>query len=175
MAIVHVALILALAAPAEAMPDPHGADWTAPPPPPAPVSAVPIVSTSTSSTSPYMTSTRPFDPSTPVVIIPHDPPTSSLSRRERKFLWASGGVALAAIPAIVFMTIGIVKMGRLKSQIETEVMENPQGPFPYDLARKYERQQGVVIGTSVASFLLGVTGLALLFVATRRHRHRGPR
>lgn len=175
MATIHLALILTLAAPSSDMPDAHGPEWTAPAPPPGPAAPLPTMLSSTTSTSPYVTSTRPFDPSTPAVGIYHEPSTRSLSARERKLVWASGGVSLAAIPAIVFMSLGIVKMGRIKSQVEAQFMEDPFGPYPYDLVQKYDRQRGIVIGTSVAAFLLSTTGLVLLFVATRRHRQRGTR
>lgn len=175
MATLHLALALSLVPPPSDMPDAHGPEWSAPAPPATPVSPLPPVLSSTTTTSPYLTTTQPFDPSTPVVTIPHDPSTGSLSRRERKLVWAALGIEAASIPAIVFASIGIVKMRRIKAQVEAEVMDDPLGPFPHDLAREYEKQRGIVIGTSVATVLLSTTALVMLLVATRRHRLRGTR
>jgi hypothetical protein len=175
MATLHLALVLALAVPPAEMPDARAPEWTAPPPPPAPVVPVDPQPTSTTSTSPYITSTRPFDPSTPVVTIAHEPSTRQLSRRERKLVWVAGGMTLASIPLFVVMTAAIVKMRRYRSQFDAELQENPSGPFPYDLARAHDRQRDIAIGTSIGGALISTAALVLLFVATRRHRQRGGR
>lgn len=172
MAIVHLLLVACLVAPAPDMPDPMGPEWTAPPPPRAPTPRPVATTSGTSATSPVATSTRPFDSTTQPVVIHHDPPVRSLGHRDRRLFWAAGALAIATVPLTVVTVIGSVKMRQLEAEFVTRRMEDPTGPFPYDIAREYQRQRSITIGTAVGGSLLAVAALVMSFVATRRYRER---
>jgi hypothetical protein len=161
------------------MPDVNAAEWIAPPPPPPPpppptTSAVPSLP-STSLLSPTVTTTRPFDPSTPVVTTHRDPKLRWLTTRERKLVYVALGLDAVSMIPFGFMVDSAVKFDRARDRFDAQRKDDPNGPFPEDLAREALHHRDIVIGTSITVVVLATAAGVLYFLATRRHRRDGPR
>lgn len=159
------------------MPDVNAAEWIAPPPPPPPpagTSAVPSLP-STSLVSPTMTMTRPFDPATPVVTKHHEPKLGRLTARERKLVYVALGLDAVSMVPFGFMVDSAVKFDRARDRFDAQRKDDPNGPFPHDLAREALHHRDIVIGTSITVVVLATAAGVLYFLATRRHRRDGPR
>jgi hypothetical protein len=122
-----------------------------------------------------MTATRPFDPATPVVTTHHEPKLGRLTTRERKLVYVALGLDAVSMIPVGFMVDSAVKFDRARDRFDAQRKDDPNGPFPHDLAREALHRRDIVIGTSITVVILATAAGVLYFLATRRHRRDGPR
>jgi hypothetical protein len=158
------------------MPDPFGAQWHAPPPPPRPLQmGTPLANVPAPESPTRITSTRPFDPSTPPVMQRHGPESEvPPSKRERRLVYVALGIEAASFVPLGFMIHSAVRTVRARNEAAALRAQNPFAPVPDALARDFRRHRTITLGTAAAAFLMNLAALTLIFVALRRHRRERP-